>query len=65
MNNNHDFSVAMTSLRTQANQFGLDVNDSKFNSFLVHVAEVMAQDRASEREAFRLAHDEMLGLRGD
>ena len=51
-----DFSVAFASLRTQAELHGLDTLDSKVNSFLIHTAEVLAQDRASERDGFRLMH---------
>ena len=57
--NHQDFHTAYNALRTQAEVHGLNTLDQNMNTFLVHMAEVMAQDRANEREAYRVAHAEL------
>jgi hypothetical protein len=53
---NDEYSGALTSLRQQAKALGLDLTDEKLHQFILHEAEVKAQDTATIRWLYNIIH---------
>ncbi len=51
---NDEYSSALTGLRQQAEAHGLDPNDEKVHNFILHEAEVKAQDTATVRWLYNI-----------
>ena len=54
----HEYSAALTGLRTQARAHGLDLNDLATHTFILHQAEVIAQRAAEIRWLRNIIHKE-------
>lgn len=53
---NDEFRVALSGLMIQAEAHGLDMTDESVRAFVVHTAEVMAQNAANERATNNMVH---------
>lgn len=56
---NTDFMTSFRGLRTQAIAHGLDPNEEQLRMFIVHTAEVMAQQRFETRVFYNAMHKQM------
>ena len=54
-----DYSVAFTSLRRQCVVAGLDANTEEMRVFLMHIAELLVQERQLVREYERIINNEV------
>lgn len=51
---NSEYSMALTGIRLQAESAGLDPNDPQVHAFILHQAEVSAQDAATIRWLYNI-----------